>query len=530
MSTMEMNINYDNLEECLIILEKSNRNFSDLAEEILVIQKEFKSTYSDVDGIADAIRGTERAYYDICEQVLHDEGNAMAMINDIIRRFDSLEKDANGKANVDRDKYLKMLKEFSYSYGIPNSSQSMLGGVLGGAISSMISQAANQVSSDSPDNLTAGITSVMNEALREDEIDPGNSSTTSAEVSTSSASISTSSSGFSSPVASASIPTYQTNATVASTGVLASPVVANASKTARTYIDSTKESVKRKKKKVEKNLVKESIEDLRDDDRNLTYEEVGPKPPMPKPKLPIVEEQIPTPEPGPQVPSADIPPTDIPTDNNNPADNITTENPSVNNDTQPSYTNQSNSGTNLGGVKQTVAVKKPVFAQNSTAVSDSSSGIVGDSVTPITDSINNGNTTDLFDTTTDDFSRFEDSISSVGNNSSTGGSGVIPIVAGLGAAAAVGVGAKIYKDRKENNDLDLNEDRLSNENKFWTTEDSMVIHSEKDEYDGNIDYSVGEDTPSYTAVDNSIDDSQKDTWEISDVDSSNQMIDLLGNE
>lgn len=529
MSTMEMNINYDNLEECLIILEKSDRSFAELAEEALALQKEFRSAYSNVEGATDAISGIERAYHDICEKVLRDINNTMAMINDIIRRFDSLEKDANGKANIDRDKYLKMLKEFSFSYGIPNSSQSMLGGVLGGAISSMVSQVANQVANGSGDKLTAGITSTMNEALREGGANTGGSSTTSSKVSTGSGSISTSSSGFSSTVASASIPTYQTNATVATAGVLASPVVANASKVARTYIESTKESVSKKKRKVEKKTVEDPFTALRDDEQNLTYQEVGPKPPAPKPELPIVEEQTPTPKPDPQVPSSDIPPADTPTDNHIPSDNINTEVPPITNETQPSYTSQSNSSANLGGVRRTVAVKKPVFAQNSTAVSDSS-GIVSDSVTPITDSINKGNTTDLFDTSVDDFSNFENSISSVGNNSSTGGSGVIPIVAGLGAAAAVGVGAKIYKDRKENNDLDLNEDRLSNENKFWTTEDSMVIHSEKDEYDGNIDYSVAADTPSYTAVDNSVEENQKDTWEISDVDNNNQMIDLLGNE
>ncbi len=148
--------------------------------------------------------------------------------------------------------------------------------------------------------------------------------------------------------------------------------------------------------------------------------------------------------------------------------------------------------------------------------------------TPITDANVTGGTTDLFDAT--EYEDLSNASSNVGTSRSTGGSPVIPIAVGLGAAAAVGVGAKVYKDRKENNELDLNEDRLTNDNKYWTMEDSNVIHSEKEDYaetsnyDNTVSDTLIEEEPQdvkYTAQANNIqieddDDINKDSWSMPD--------------
>ena len=56
--------------------------------------------------------------------------------------------------------------------------------------------------------------------------------------------------------------------------------------------------------------------------------------------------------------------------------------------------------------------------------------------------------------------------------SGSSGSAVIPVVAGLSAAAAAGIGAKAYMDRKNNNDNDEDEDFETEE---WTGEDDLDI-------------------------------------------------------
>ena len=65
-----------------------------------------------------------------------------------------------------------------------------------------------------------------------------------------------------------------------------------------------------------------------------------------------------------------------------------------------------------------------------------------------------------------------------------GGSSVIPIAAGLTAAAAAGLGAKAYLDRKNNNDNGSSDEINTDE---WTGDDAVDI-----QYDGSSDTNAGE--------------------------------------
>ena len=167
-------------------------------------------------------------------------------------------------------------------------------------------------------------------------------------------------------------------------------------------------------------------------------------------------------------------------------------------------------------------------ASTNTTTNNSSSTTTTTEATSITDESITGNTADLFEVD-DSSSNVSSATSSVGTSTSTGGSGIGAVAAGLGAAVAVGVGVKVYKDRKENNEFDLNEDRPTNENKYWTDEESNVIHSEKEDYVEENSIPVD----SYTASSNvnnievNDEDINNDTWSMPDASSDNSNI--LGN-
>lgn len=80
---------------------------------------------------------------------------------------------------------------------------------------------------------------------------------------------------------------------------------------------------------------------------------------------------------------------------------------------------------------------------------------------------------------------------------SSGGSGVLPVIGGLGAAAAVGVGAKIYMDNKKNNDNgeDSDEtDEISNTDDWTETTDGNdgILADEWNEDDSNFEFEDSE--------------------------------------
>ena len=128
---------------------------------------------------------------------------------------------------------------------------------------------------------------------------------------------------------------------------------------------------------------------------------------------------------------------------------------------------------------------------------------------------------DLFDIEDIDDDLLSSEVEEVGK-ASKGLGPVIPIVGGVLGATALGIGAKVYKDNKSNNELDLDEDRLTNENKFWTDEEAEVIHSEKEVYEEEKQAVI--DTK-YRAIHNDIEES--DTWSMDEEVDVNSTIDLL---
>ena len=123
------------------------------------------------------------------------------------------------------------------------------------------------------------------------------------------------------------------------------------------------------------------------------------------------------------------------------------------------------------------------------------------------------------DVTTEDYEEATDSISSIigsGSNftklptsnnpikgGSSSGNAVIPVIAGLSAAAAAGIGAKAYMDRKNNND-NGDDDFEADE---WTGEDNLDIDYndgiEEEQYlDDDSDFGETETTEKYGARNN----------------------------
>ena len=78
---------------------------------------------------------------------------------------------------------------------------------------------------------------------------------------------------------------------------------------------------------------------------------------------------------------------------------------------------------------------------------------------------------------------------------SSGGSGVIPVLGGLGAAAAVGVGAKMYMDHKKNNDNDEDSDENDDNSEEWNDTfdgNDGILADEWNEDDSNFEYEDSE--------------------------------------
>ena len=83
------------------------------------------------------------------------------------------------------------------------------------------------------------------------------------------------------------------------------------------------------------------------------------------------------------------------------------------------------------------------------------------------------------------------------NKTSSGGSSVIPIAAGLSAAAAAGIGAKAYMDRKNNNGTS---DDYDDDIEEWSDEDTIDLNEGSDEshnYEESDDYLNEDDEYGY---------------------------------
>lgn len=95
-------------------------------------------------------------------------------------------------------------------------------------------------------------------------------------------------------------------------------------------------------------------------------------------------------------------------------------------------------------------------------------------------------------------------ISATSKSGGSGSSAVIPIAAGLSAAAAAGIGAKAYMDRKKNNDVDEEEDD-NFETEEWSGEEdnSNIKYDESSDtqvyLDEDDDYSYQDDKETYDA-------------------------------
>lgn len=173
---------------------------------------------------------------------------------------------------------------------------------------------------------------------------------------------------------------------------------------------------------------------------------------------------------------------------------------------------------------------KQTFTQNAAPVSDAPAS--NQPSQKITETLTQEK--DLFDANLDDFyADLEEGTDNIGTDRTTGGSGLGAIAAGIGVAAAAGIGAKIYKDRKENNEFDIDEDSPTNGNKFWSNDEQSVIHSEKEEYlDEKIptkeeNYETLTEDTTYSAKSNNYE--EKDTWDIVEETNNSELTDLLGN-
>ncbi len=141
-------------------------------------------------------------------------------------------------------------------------------------------------------------------------------------------------------------------------------------------------------------------------------------------------------------------------------------------------------------------------------------GYIGDNSTLPTDSTTDTTTglEDVKDTLNDSTTSIEDVIKGskytkipstptpvTTQKSSGGSSAVIPIAAGLSAAAAAGIGAKAYMDRKKNNDNGEDEEEFDTDE--WSGDDSVDI--QYDDSSDNENYLDADDDYSYQSQESS---------------------------
>lgn len=565
---MDIQFDFGKLDECLNTLQSVHRNVCQIADEDVQHFKNKVSSYSYIDGVSEVVADLESIYQNIDSKVIFEINNTVKLINTAKNNYADIESGTNKK--IDQDEYAKLLKDLEDNYNIRtggkgkgSSGGSALGGAFGGAIGDKIRDITGKAKEKGKGNgnIPSGMgndprytnpdyTDKYNDKAKKGvplDVALGKTNSDSSKSGTTSKSGGSNTSGYSR----SNTPTTTTGVTASAAAVASSKVSGLASKS-KAEIQVKKQKIGRVEKqliqtkpaqrvvqpstsKKNNNSISQFIEKVDSDDLKNIKIESHPYPPT--------DNNVIKPDSVINNPSfEELKPFTPPTNNtatppvvNNPAP---VEQPTQQPVVAPNNAPAASPAPAVSIPRRTIA---PATSNNTVNIipeavatpNQNQAPVITPQQSPsIADNVNNGTTSDLFGTDIDDYSGFDDTVSSVGSDRSTGGSGVIPIVAGLGAAGAVGIGAKVYKDRKENNDLDLNEDRISNENKFWTTEDSEVIHSEKDEYldAGATSYSSSS-IPSYAAVDNSIDDNlDKDTWEVSDTSDNSEMVNLLGNE
>lgn len=185
------------------------------------------------------------------------------------------------------------------------------------------------------------------------------------------------------------------------------------------------------------------------------------------------------------------PTTTTPTNPTNPTNPTTPTKPDGNNNTTTVVTKPSNPGTNTtqhtgggysgsGGYRGDTGVRSSTVGGNSGVVADA-----GTKTNPIED-VTSDTTTSIDDVIKGSkYTKIPTSSKPISTTSTSGsgGSTVIPVVAGLSAAAAAGIGAKVYMDRKKNNE-NGEYDEIDTEE--WAGEDTI-----------NLDYDDSSDTETY---------------------------------
>ncbi len=548
---------------------------------IASLKNELNTYIVDIPEISTAISDINKAYKKL-EETEKSYDNSLLLADEIITQTKKLEADTNGNISIAKDEFNDIVKSFNKKFEIDTNDKDNIGLAFATsfAIDSAVKAIKNQTGSSSINNDNknnsndsksiklpkTGLANAKNSAVEkyidinkeanQNKNKSDKKSTTKSDEETKSNSISKKSattitkSGTKSKSSSKKTKSIKTGSVVTATGVVGSKAVKKASeKVLKKY--NPKPSTIEKDIYVSKPDNINKIDDIDNIFKPNTDNNIN-KPTIPDIINPDNNQNISNPSTPPTnntdnpINNQVTPPTIKPDD----TEQITTTPPVSNNPN--SNNNSNNSGlTNMGSSNNpTVNVTQPTTNNNSIGGSSTSTGggivykkgytppasnkpnnnIVGtttDSTTGVvTEKVDIPDTkTDLFETDPDIKDYIDIGADRTTSSSTGSGIGILPITGGLAATAAIGAGIKIYKDRKENNDFDDSEDRLSNENKFWTEEEANVRHSEKEIY--NDENSNNESA--YKASNN--DTLNNDTWSMEEdiINSANTQIDLLEN-
>ena len=190
------------------------------------------------------------------------------------------------------------------------------------------------------------------------------------------------------------------------------------------------------------------------------------------------------------------------TDNNKASDNKepdnTNSNQTIENQPKPDNPPTISDNTGSSGISHGGSSTSSNSAGNYTFTNSGISASQDEPIEMLTDEQPEENTTPTIPDEEEDIYTIPTDLSGVTStkkHSSGGGSGVVPILGGLGAAATVGVGAKMYMDHKKNNDN--NEDSDDNDDNIEEWNDTSdgndgILADEWNEDDSNFEYDDSE--------------------------------------